>query len=128
MTGIYCGISITVCYFQMLQGVKSSESADMETNLTITSELKTALRTQPLGFVLRFIDQNGLEQLLAFLRGMNNPVRWESPVSQQQVSYTRPTHHHFSMPQEQPTAPCHHRMCEGSHEQSSKLYRMLRID
>lgn len=59
----------------MLHGVKSSEAADMEANLTITSELKTALRTQPLGFVLRFIDQNGLEQLLTFLKGMNSSVR-----------------------------------------------------
>ena len=55
--------------------VKSCECADAEENLGTTSELKTALRTQPVSFVLRFISQNGLEQLLTFLTQMNNVVR-----------------------------------------------------
>ena len=56
--------------------VRSCESADVEENISITSELKTALRTQPVSFVLRFISQNGLEQLLSFLTEMNNVVRY----------------------------------------------------
>ena len=60
---------------QSLREVKSCESVDVEGNLNITSELKTALRTQPVSFVLRFIEQNGLEQLLRFLTQMNNIVR-----------------------------------------------------
>lgn len=55
--------------------MRSCESADVEGNLSITSELKTALRTQPVSFVLRFIAQNGLEQLLSFLAQMNNTIR-----------------------------------------------------
>lgn len=58
-----------------MREVRSCESVDLEENLSITSELKTALRTQPVSFVLRFIAQNGLEHLLSFLTHMNNVVR-----------------------------------------------------
>lgn len=58
-----------------MREIKSCESADVEENLSITSELKTALRTQPVSFVLRFIAQNGLEHLLRFLTQMNNIIR-----------------------------------------------------
>ena len=52
------------------------EGEDMEGHLSVANELKTALRTQPVSFVLRFISQNGLEQLLNFLVQMNNAVRY----------------------------------------------------
>lgn len=51
------------------------EDADTEKNLKVASDLKTALRTQPISFVLRFVDQNGLEYLLSFLKSMNHLVR-----------------------------------------------------
>lgn len=62
----------------MMEEVKSCEAADAEENLKVASELKTALRTQPVSFVLRFISQNGLENLLKFLIQMNNIVRYIS--------------------------------------------------
>jgi dishevelled associated activator of morphogenesis len=58
-----------------MQGVKTCEAADAAENLRVANELKTALRTQPVNFVLRFISQNGLENLLMFLVQMNNAVR-----------------------------------------------------
>ena len=55
--------------------MKSCEMADEQSNIKVTNELKTTLRTQPVSFVLRFISQNGLEHLLQFLVQMNNIVR-----------------------------------------------------
>ena len=58
-----------------MREVKSCEAADAAENLRVGNELKTALRTQPVNFVLRFISQNGLENLLMFLVQMKNAVR-----------------------------------------------------
>ena len=62
-----------------MREVKTCEAADVEENLRVANELKTALRTQPVIFVLRFISQNGLENLLQFLVEMNNIVRLAPP-------------------------------------------------
>ncbi|CAI8048375.1 Disheveled-associated activator of morphogenesis 2 [Geodia barretti] len=60
---------------ETMREVKSCEAADAAENLRVANELKTALRTQPVNFVLRFISQNGLENLLMFLVQMKNAVR-----------------------------------------------------
>ncbi|XP_011403575.1 PREDICTED: disheveled-associated activator of morphogenesis 1-A-like, partial [Amphimedon queenslandica] len=64
----------TLHLLDLIQNMSLVE-ADIEENLKVANDLKTALRTQPLSFVLQFIDMNGLEYLLDFLRSMNNDVR-----------------------------------------------------
>ena len=68
-------LTVILCVVQSVQDVRTCEVADREENLRVANELKTALRTQPVNFVLRFISQNGLENLLIFLVQMNNAVR-----------------------------------------------------
>lgn len=69
---------------QLTNNLKSAaaEVADNTHNLSVASDLKTALRTQPMSFVLRFIEQNGLESVLDLLHSMNPEVR------QSQLHYT----------------------------------------
>jgi len=47
---------------------------ETESMTKLVDSLKTALRTQPMSFVLRFIELGGLDGLLEFLRGMSHEV------------------------------------------------------
>jgi len=51
----------------------------MESSLRLIDGLKTSLRTQPMSFVLRFIEVGGLACLLDFLLGMSYQVA-SSPI------------------------------------------------
>ena len=57
--------------------VQSDE--DLESRIKLTDGLKTSLRTQPMSFVLRFIELGGLDSLLNFLKGMSYEVS-SSPI------------------------------------------------
>ncbi|KAK3092739.1 hypothetical protein FSP39_006760 [Pinctada imbricata] len=59
--------------------VVSYSSEDEEPRTKVMDSLKTALRTQPMSFVTRFIDQDGLQHLLAFLQCMDYRTS-ESPI------------------------------------------------
>uniref|UniRef100_A0A8C4QTC2 GBD/FH3 domain-containing protein n=1 Tax=Eptatretus burgeri TaxID=7764 RepID=A0A8C4QTC2_EPTBU len=62
-----------------IQPVVGSDAAEMEERSRAVGDLKTALRTQPMSFVTRFIEQDGLTSLLAFYNNMD-PATTESPV------------------------------------------------
>uniref|UniRef100_A0A8C8A1T6 Dishevelled associated activator of morphogenesis 2 n=1 Tax=Oryzias sinensis TaxID=183150 RepID=A0A8C8A1T6_9TELE len=57
-------------YVQM-QTLFSFDEEEMEIRNKVVEDLKTALRTQPMRFVTRFIELNGLTCLLNFLRSMD---------------------------------------------------------
>ena len=52
----------------------SDDDDDVQSRLTLVDGLKTSLRTQPMSFVLRFIELDGLDCLLDFLRAMSHDV------------------------------------------------------
>ncbi|XP_078068359.1 disheveled-associated activator of morphogenesis 2 [Mustelus asterias] len=54
-----------------MQTVFAFDEEEMEMRNTIVEGLKTALRTQPMRFVMRFIELDGLTCLLNFLRSMD---------------------------------------------------------
>ncbi|XP_067841257.1 disheveled-associated activator of morphogenesis 2 isoform X1 [Heptranchias perlo] len=54
-----------------MQTVFAFDEEEMEMRDTIVEGLKTALRTQPMRFVMRFIELDGLTCLLNFLRSMD---------------------------------------------------------
>lgn len=64
-----------IAHMTSLLSHASEAEADSGSNIRVLNELKAALRTQPIYFVLRFIEQNGLEQMLTFLQNMNLDVR-----------------------------------------------------
>jgi len=56
-----------------------NDDEDIESRIKLIDSLKTSLRTQPMSFVLRFIELGGLDCLLNFLKGMsyeaaNSPI------------------------------------------------------
>ncbi|XP_048452619.1 disheveled-associated activator of morphogenesis 2-like [Rhincodon typus] len=54
-----------------MQTVFAFDEEEMEMRNTVVEGLKTALRTQPMRFVMRFIELDGLTCLLNFLRSMD---------------------------------------------------------
>uniref|UniRef100_A0A4W3IE73 Disheveled-associated activator of morphogenesis 2-like n=1 Tax=Callorhinchus milii TaxID=7868 RepID=A0A4W3IE73_CALMI len=54
-----------------MQTLFAYEEEEMEMRNTVVEGLKTALRTQPMRFVMRFIELDGLTCLLNFLRSMD---------------------------------------------------------
>ncbi|KAM9777941.1 disheveled-associated activator of morphogenesis 1 [Neosynchiropus ocellatus] len=56
-----------------------SEGEDQQGQYKLVESLKTALRTQPMRFVTRFIDLDGLSCILNFLKSMNYETM-ESPI------------------------------------------------
>uniref|UniRef100_A0A3P9HTD9 Dishevelled associated activator of morphogenesis 2 n=1 Tax=Oryzias latipes TaxID=8090 RepID=A0A3P9HTD9_ORYLA len=54
-----------------MQTLFSFDEEEMEIRNKVVEDLKTALRTQPMRFVTRFIELNGLTCLLNFLRSMD---------------------------------------------------------
>ncbi|RVE66366.1 hypothetical protein OJAV_G00106700 [Oryzias javanicus] len=65
-----------------MQTVFSFDEEEMEIRNKVVEDLKTALRTQPMRFVTRFIELDGLTCLLNFLRSMN----WETSESRVHTS------------------------------------------
>ncbi|KAL3874321.1 hypothetical protein ACJMK2_037352 [Sinanodonta woodiana] len=61
---IYCSKTQIVSY----------NEEDIETREKLVENLKTALRTQPMSFVVRFMQEDGLQVLLNFLSGMDFKV------------------------------------------------------
>ena len=55
--------------------LENIESEEYARRLKILDGLKSALRTQSLSFVERFIELNGLSHLLEFLRSMNADIK-----------------------------------------------------
>ena len=55
--------------------LENIESEEYSRRLKILDGLKSALRTQSLSFVERFIELNGLSNLLDFLRSMNSDIK-----------------------------------------------------
>ena len=51
------------------------EGASLEAQSQLVDGLKTALRTQPMSFVVQFLDLNGLTCLLDFLASMDRTAR-----------------------------------------------------
>uniref|UniRef100_UPI00358E1AC9 disheveled-associated activator of morphogenesis 2-like isoform X1 n=2 Tax=Myxine glutinosa TaxID=7769 RepID=UPI00358E1AC9 len=62
-----------------IQPVMGSDAEELEARSRAVGDLKTALRTQPMSFVTRFIEQDGLTSLLTFYNNMD-PATVESPV------------------------------------------------
>ncbi|ELT93552.1 hypothetical protein CAPTEDRAFT_175180 [Capitella teleta] len=54
-----------------LQIFFTHDEEEVENRIKLVDSLKTALRTQPMSFVLRFLELNGLECLLDFLSSMD---------------------------------------------------------
>jgi len=55
------------------------DDEDIESRVKLIDSLKTSLRTQPMSFVLRFIELGGLDCLLDFLTSMSYEVA-SSPI------------------------------------------------
>ncbi|GAB1301173.1 Disheveled-associated activator of morphogenesis 2 [Apodemus speciosus] len=55
-----------------MQNLYESEDEETDKRSQVVEDLKTALRTQPMRFVTRFIELEGLTCLLNFLRGMDH--------------------------------------------------------
>uniref|UniRef100_A0A8C6PMD4 Dishevelled associated activator of morphosis 2 n=1 Tax=Nothobranchius furzeri TaxID=105023 RepID=A0A8C6PMD4_NOTFU len=73
---IYCSkkkVSGPVLYIhhQSMQTLFAFDEEEMEMRNKVVEDLKTALRTQPMRFVTRFIELDGLTCLLNFLRSMD---------------------------------------------------------
>ena len=59
----------------MLQlGFAEEDAEEMALRTKLVDSLKTALRTQPHSFVLRFVELDGLPSLLDALAGMDEPT------------------------------------------------------
>jgi len=55
------------------------DNDEIESRTQLVDSLKTALRTQPMSFVLRFIEVDGLNCLLNFLKSMDYRIA-QSPI------------------------------------------------
>lgn len=55
-----------------MQNLDDTEDEETDKRSQVVEDLKTALRTQPMRFVTRFIELEGLSCLLNFLRGMDH--------------------------------------------------------
>ena len=61
-----------VCAKTQLSFIQNDDDVPSRTKLT--DSLKMSLRTQPMSFVLRFIELGRLDCLLDFLKGMSNEM------------------------------------------------------
>jgi len=50
--------------------LNTDDDDDVQSRLTLVDGLKTSLRTQPMSFVLRFLELGGFDCLLDFLKAM----------------------------------------------------------
>uniref|UniRef100_A0A673WZS5 Dishevelled associated activator of morphosis 2 n=1 Tax=Salmo trutta TaxID=8032 RepID=A0A673WZS5_SALTR len=69
---IYCSKKKVICFvIVQMQTLFAFDEEEMEMRNKVVEDLKTALRTQPMRFVTRFIELDGLTCLLNFLRSMD---------------------------------------------------------
>uniref|UniRef100_A0A8C7K438 Dishevelled associated activator of morphosis 2 n=1 Tax=Oncorhynchus kisutch TaxID=8019 RepID=A0A8C7K438_ONCKI len=69
---IYCSKKKVICFvIVQMQTLFAFDEEEMEMRNKVVEDLKTALRTQPMRFVTRFIELEGLTCLLNFLRSMD---------------------------------------------------------